>query len=533
MSCYSEMTYALLADGELPADETRAAEAHVETCVSCRDLLEGLRAENQILASVIRDPVASPAPFGALRPVHAATALVAAALAGVGHHAGRVVLSEGELPAYLSWLNPVNLGNAFNLMFESIYYYLNEGGAMLYSILTTTSLIAMSLLVAGGILAALRRRPAGVLVPAVLFAVLAFPSSASATETRSGQRVLVAADEIIDDTLVLTGDEIQMSGDVLGDLFVFGRTVKLDGTVRGNLYAFAEDVYSQGVVEGNVHLFVQKAVLEGEQKSVFFLGRLLTLGESGRVSGDLTMMGQNCRIAGEVARDVWAACGNVVLSGKVGRNTKAHAGEIHLLSDARLEGDLIAELPKPDGLHIEPGATIGGKKVISVAEDTVWAGYVVDAILLAGALLVGVLIFAFFPVLYSRPPGSPNSILRTTGIGFLVLIAAPISALILAVTIVGLPLFAIIFVAYLIGIYLSMIIVAAAIGQAILKSDRGQGLRFALGLGLGLLIIRLAVGIPFAGAWIGFLVLLLGLGTLSTRVYTRWRRPADFEPITV
>ena len=51
MTCLSELTCAVYADGELSPEETRDAERHLAECPRCRALVAALRGENRILAS--------------------------------------------------------------------------------------------------------------------------------------------------------------------------------------------------------------------------------------------------------------------------------------------------------------------------------------------------------------------------------------------------------------------------------------------------------------------------------------------------
>ena len=60
MTCLSELTCAVYADGELSPEETRDAERHLAECPRCRAQVAALRGENRILASALTelDPVA-------------------------------------------------------------------------------------------------------------------------------------------------------------------------------------------------------------------------------------------------------------------------------------------------------------------------------------------------------------------------------------------------------------------------------------------------------------------------------------------
>ena len=55
MDCFSELTYAILVDGELAGEEASQARNHMAVCSRCQQLVETLRAENRVLEEVLRE----------------------------------------------------------------------------------------------------------------------------------------------------------------------------------------------------------------------------------------------------------------------------------------------------------------------------------------------------------------------------------------------------------------------------------------------------------------------------------------------
>jgi len=111
------------------------------------------------------------------------------------------------------------------------------------------------------------------------------------------------------------------------------------------------------------------------------------------------------------------------------------------------------------------------------------------------------------------------------GIGFLVLVATPIAALIVAITLIGLPLALISVALWLIAIYLAKIFVAAWIGEGLVHSGT-QVRSLALPLLVGLVIVFVAINLPYIGGILHFLVILLGLGMVFLRARAAWPRHA-------
>ena len=103
--------------------------------------------------------------------------------------------------------------------------------------------------------------------------------------------------------------------------------------------------------------------------------------------------------------------------------------------------------------------------------------------------------------------------LKAGGIGFITLVTVPVAFIILAVTIIGLPVALLSLALWGAGIYLSKIVVAEFVGRSILKT------RNAVSLLAGLVLVVVAVDLPWIGGLINFLLILLGLGALAVSIY--------------
>jgi len=102
------------------------------------------------------------------------------------------------------------------------------------------------------------------------------------------------------------------------------------------------------------------------------------------------------------------------------------------------------------------------------------------------------------------------------GWGAVILVATPIVALIVCITIIGLPLGLIVLFLYSIAIYLTQLFVGLLIGQLIIGSFKRVETRAALvgALALGFAILRLLRLIPFVGFFFGLVTVLFGLGAI-------------------
>ena len=72
-------------------------------------------------------------------------------------------------------------------------------------------------------------------------------STAWAVETRSGDSVVIGPDEVVDDDLYVTANNVVIDGTIRGDLVAFGQNITVDGTVEGDLIAAGRSVEIDGL----------------------------------------------------------------------------------------------------------------------------------------------------------------------------------------------------------------------------------------------------------------------------------------------
>ena len=110
----------------------------------------------------------------------------------------------------------------------------------------------------------------------LVFLLMGLATPAQAFETRSGDTVIVEADEVIDDDLYVTANTFTLKGTVKGDLVVVGNSIKIAST---------------GVIEQDLMAAGQSVVIEGQ------------VGDDARISGAGLVVADD----GEVADDLVAA----------------------------------------------------------------------------------------------------------------------------------------------------------------------------------------------------------------------------------
>ncbi len=529
MSCPSEETWNAYADGE-PRARTRELEAHLAGCPRCRDLVEALSEENRLLSRVLGE-IPQPAPakrlglpgmvagLAALLVLAAGVRVVSDALAGLGQGAPALLVDERRL--------------ALGLLVDAVFYVLREGASMLESIVSTS--FVLGLLVLGAVVAfSLRRRWASGALTLFALGALAVPSYA--LELRSAHherdRVVVGPGEIIDDSLAAAGEAVEVDGIVTGNLLAAGRSVLVRGTVKGDLVAAANRIEIEGTVEGNVFAGADTVIVRGSVgRSVHAAADTLRLESSGRVEDDLLGFAGVVDLDGRVGRDLTAFARLVNLRGQVGRNASTGARRVHLEAPAKIGGSLTARVRDAADLEVDQGATVSGKTETRIEPKArsryLRAGfYVWQLVWLGGAFLIGLALHLLVPGFLPARPADGAILLRAAGLGFVALVAVPVAAVVLMLTLVGLPAGLIVAGFWLLGLYLSQILVAALLGRSILHRTDALPAAFAPVLLVGLACVTVAVNLPYLGPLARLLVLVLGLGLAVTTLLRSLRRGA-------
>jgi len=538
MECYSEQTCAIFVDGELAADEARRVRDHLATCRSCRDLVDGLRAESRVLSESLRELPEEAASFEGFPRSRSSRAwgdlgLLAGVLA-----LGAIVfalIDELKIPEALQWFNPFSLGGLTNLAFNFSDYFANGGTAMLTEYAAVVGGFLLLLLLGGSALLLGRRgrlRQPGLQILIVLLA-LSLPSFA--LERRHADFVTVPASETVDDTLLATGNNVRVEGVINGDLIVAGGTVEVRGTVKGNVLSFAKRTVVSGNVEGSIFNASQTLDMDGQLAHSLYCGvQTLRVDERGHIGQGILAGAGDVSLEGEVKRSVnMFFSGTADVSGSIGRDLTvagdSNEGSLTLTNTARVGGNLSARVRQVNRVHIADGASIAGNREIlqQVRERSQFTRprfYFHRAIWLASALLVGWLGLLLFPGFFRATTQAVGSGWSSLGLGLGVLAGVPLAIIVIAVTLVGLPISVMLLMVYLTGIGLAKVWVGAYLGQMLLKPAQATTGDWVLGLLVGLLIITVVGFIPYLGGLIRFGVLCLGLGAFAAQLY-RVSRP--------
>ena len=394
---------------------------------------------------------------------------------------------------------------------------------------------------------------------------------AHAADIRTGQRVVIAADEVIDDDLIVSAQFIEINGTITGDVVATGTIIVINGPVQGSVMAAAQSIEVRGPVGGSVYAASYSLHLGGEadiQRNLLFGGFSATTQPGSTVGRDFHMAGYQLSHDGSVGGDLNVSAGAVQINGAVGGNV---SGEVSAAGSAAPPRFPLPDMPSnvtmlPSGLVIAPTAQIGGQvlaqEVSPAAPPThgafglpIWLADRLGMVI--GLLLVAVFIIALWPRALPALSGAiQRRPLPSLGWGLLVYILLfPAGILVGLVLIVGLTLlFAMVtfgqltaaMLGLLVGLYLfalfgflfftyviAWLVVGHLLGRLLFNRANRPVSRVAqfFYVLLGVLVLQALRLVPVLGFIVAFFVGTLALGAALVYWLDRGRVAQTLPPV--
>lgn len=145
--------------------------------------------------------------------------------------------------------------------------------------------------------------------------------SAGAADIRSGDRVVIAAGEVIDDDLIVSASTIQVDGTITGDLVASGADVIVNGTVQGSAILAGQTLTLNGQVDGSVYASAYGLILgEGAVvgRNLYFAGYSLNMYPDSLVQRDVLAASYQMVFDGVIGGDLRVSLSALELNGQVG-----------------------------------------------------------------------------------------------------------------------------------------------------------------------------------------------------------------------
>ncbi len=188
---------------------------------------------------------------------------------------------------------------------------------------------------------------------------------ARAAEFIADDRVVIEADEVIDDDLFVTANRIEMNGVIRGDLFATGEEVVINGSVEGSAFIAGQTLRLNGDVDGSLYS-AGYAITLGQEASVgrnaFFGGFSFESENGSGVGRGVYIGGYQGIIGGQVADDVNFGGGALEVSGNVGGDVVGSVGDPDDSTTPPFMPNFPGSVPAiGPGLRVDDDAVIEGR----------------------------------------------------------------------------------------------------------------------------------------------------------------------------
>lgn len=335
-----------------------------------------------------------------------------------------------------------------------------------------------------------------------------------------------------------------------GDSFLAGSSVAYDGQGTDDLFMAGSNVRGVSAIEGSAHLAGRKVTMKGPVGGDAYLAGMdvaldgAVMGDAtlagydvrvGAVGGDLRIAGSFLNIAGPVAGYALIAGNEVRIDGVLEGDVSLAASAVEFAEGARIGGMLTVYEEEAGSLEIPPSVIPENR--ITRHDRSEWddaahhgrrnawqaafGGFAIGVIMLTA---IAVLVAALVPqTLADIRRGILDRPFRHLGIGFVTQSALAGSAILFAMTLIGMPLSpAAVLIALLAG-FAGYVVAVYSFGVGLLlafgRAEPGSIGQRALAAGVGAVSTAVIALIPVLG-WLFVLALTLtGVGAISLRLF--------------
>lgn len=309
-----------------------------------------------------------------------------------------------------------------------------------------------------------------------------------------------AAEEFPSNESLRIGGSVHVLKATIGALNALGGSVLVDAPVDGDLRAAAGSVKvgTGAPIAGDASLAGGSIVVRGA------------------IQGDLHVAGGQVTIDAPVTGDAYVASGSLTLGpqARIGGRLKFRGGELHRDPAAVVMGG-VSHAPSRWQRH-EPAERS------PFAHGWLWT---------AGLVVLAALLAAVFPGASQRMAQELRARpWHTPAVGFLAITAIPLAAVLMMITLIGIPFGLLAILLYVALLFVGYVWIAVVVGGMLLdrfKPETAALIAWRVGAAmLAMVVLAIAVRVPFVGGVVKFAALLAGVGMITAAVMRQVRPPA-------
>ncbi len=353
-------------------------------------------------------------------------------------------------------------------------------------------------------------------------------------QDRKTKRVFIGANEVHNGWYFGAGDEVVIEGTVNGDAYIAGGYVEIDGTINGDLLVAGGMVAINGKVSDHVRGAGGTIFVQGEVgKDVTVAGGTVRIGHNAAIAGYLLAAGGSLDISGTVAKEVRIASNDAAINGSINGDLEFAGNHLSVPAGGHVLGNLKAFVKEKDHVVISEGS-VGGNVEITVKETkerTEFLGHSTWKLWLRffwflGLIFAGMVIVLLIPSKLRKVGTTIITRLGEAAIwGILTIIAAPVVVMILFITLVGIPAALFILTLFLWLLYLSQFALGIVIAEKLFRLEGKSRLAIFGALVVGMIIVEIAIVIPYLGVLVCLASCILGVGSVLLVAREMWQKP--------
>jgi cytoskeletal protein CcmA (bactofilin family) len=342
-------------------------------------------------------------------------------------------------------------------------------------------------------------------------------AGAPPTSTSSARTAAAAAGSDLTGPQFYTGNVVDVSGRIDGDVYAAGQSVTISGDVTGDVIAAGQTIAITGTVEGNVRLAGQDVSITGDVgRSGTLFGTNVSVGDTGSIGDDVVAAGTTIGIAGKIGRDLIVGAGRLTIDGSVGGDVTYYGDTNAHITDGAVGGTV-------QHVKTAPPRTVEVSPWVAVLGWFLGLLYALVALSLV-AVAAGLLVPRWLRRVTDHLVPSPWKALL---VGFVACLAVPVALLCLLITIVGAPLALAGLLIWVVLTLATFVYGAFYIGRLLLRGSEHPALKSLLG---GVILI-IALQIPWLNIFVWLAMVFFGVGAQLLQFYSTrpWAVRADVD----
>ena len=337
----------------------------------------------------------------------------------------------------------------------------------------------------------------------------------------------------IDHDVYLAGSSVELRGPVDGDAVLAGGHVMTDGEISGSVIAAAGTVDIRGSIKRSVRVAGGDISASAQiGRDLTLAGGNVTLAHDSRVNGNAWIAAAHVAVNGAIGKDLNVIGADIAVSGAIEGDAHLRGRWITIGPNTVIHGRLTYESDRDaevaPGAHIDGGVTrsewFAPRQASTIMHIVGYAAKIVLGLSLLAAGLLFILIFPGYSLNAARLIGLRP--LASLGLGFALLIATPVAAIIAMASMLGAIPGLVVLAAYFVSLLLAVLTATIYLGDAFLRllgrgPLTGFGRRLAA-LILGVIALMILAGLPFVGFFVLLAALAFGLGAFYLEAAERY-----------